>query len=180
MAMHSVLWASIFASGGVALLTTLLVEYFAKPSLEARKERILKKKREHRAALRELGRAIYLAHNILAVRDDQEEPVLRKRTIQYAADAGRLVLDAYEKLRIPREVYSDWTDATSEFMSLAVIIQERNLDAKHWIALTTGLKGTIFWLRFQNGSYACVSRAFTRSNLQGQVRENRRSVPVDY
>ena len=126
MAMHSVLWASIFASGGVALLTTLLVEYFAKPSLEARKERILEKKREHRAALRELGRAIYLAHNILAVRDDQEEPVLRKRRIQYAADAERLVLDAYEKLRIPREVYSDWTDATSEFMSLAVIIQERS------------------------------------------------------
>jgi hypothetical protein len=33
--MHSVLWASILASAGVALVTTLLVEYLAKPWLEA-------------------------------------------------------------------------------------------------------------------------------------------------
>jgi hypothetical protein len=129
--LHSILWASILASAGVALVTTLLVEYLARPGFEARKKRILEKKRGHRTALGGLGRAIYLAHNILTVRDDQDEPVLRMRAVQYAADAERLVFDAYEKLRIPRYLHKDWTDATAEFMSLAVLIQERILDAQH-------------------------------------------------
>src|SRR5437016_5681134 len=35
--MHSILWASLLASAGVALVTTLLIEYLAKPGLEARR-----------------------------------------------------------------------------------------------------------------------------------------------
>jgi hypothetical protein len=46
--MHSILWASILASAGVALVTTLLVEYLAKPGLEARKDRIIENRREWR------------------------------------------------------------------------------------------------------------------------------------
>lgn len=65
--MHSTLWASIFASAVVAVVTTLLVEYLAKPGLEARKERILESKRERRTALKNIDRATYLAGRIIAV-----------------------------------------------------------------------------------------------------------------
>jgi hypothetical protein len=63
--MHSILLASILASAGVALVTTLLVEYLAKPWLEARKERILDKSRQRRAALTNFLRTINLANRLL-------------------------------------------------------------------------------------------------------------------
>lgn len=53
--MHSILWASILASAGVAVVTTLAIEYLAKPGLEARKDRILEKRREQRAAINEMA-----------------------------------------------------------------------------------------------------------------------------
>jgi hypothetical protein len=59
--MHSILWVSILASAGVAVVTTLLVEYLAKPWLEARKDRILEKKREMRDAIK----GILQVHNLL-------------------------------------------------------------------------------------------------------------------
>ena len=52
--MHLVLWASLLASAGVAAVTTLLVEYLAKPWLEARKDRILDKGRQQRTALNDI------------------------------------------------------------------------------------------------------------------------------
>ena len=56
--MHSVLWASILASAGVALVTTLLVEYLAKPWLEARKDRIVEKNRDQRKGIKDVWQAV--------------------------------------------------------------------------------------------------------------------------
>ena len=63
--MHSVLWASILASAGVAIVTTLLVEYLAKPGLEARKERILEDRRQQRTALNNMKQSLYLATRLV-------------------------------------------------------------------------------------------------------------------
>jgi hypothetical protein len=130
--MHSVLWASIFASAGVALVTTLLVEYFAKPTLEARKERILEKKRGHRTALRDLARAMYLADNILHARANQKEPLVRKKTVEFAEDIERLVFDSYERLRVPRYLFKDWTDVSRDIIGIAMLIRERPLSDEQW------------------------------------------------
>jgi hypothetical protein len=65
--MHSVLWASILASAGVALIVTLVVEYFAKPGLEARKDRILEDRREKRAAIKGIKHASILAMKMYAL-----------------------------------------------------------------------------------------------------------------
>lgn len=52
--------SSLFASALVAVLTTLLVEYLAKPRLEARKERILDEARGRRAVLTKLRLTAFL------------------------------------------------------------------------------------------------------------------------
>lgn len=44
--MTELLWKSFLVPIAVALVTTLLVEYFAKPGLEARKERLLRDRRQ--------------------------------------------------------------------------------------------------------------------------------------
>lgn len=59
--MHSVSWPSILASALVALVVTLIVEYLAKPRLEARKDRIIEYNRDRRATLKRLSRAANLA-----------------------------------------------------------------------------------------------------------------------
>jgi hypothetical protein len=83
--MHTVLWASIFASAGVALVTTLLIEYFAKPGLEARKDRILEDRRDQRNALKDLrlyarlaGEMWGLARDGLIASDNQSIAELRE------------------------------------------------------------------------------------------------------
>jgi hypothetical protein len=61
---HSVVWASVIASVFFAAFVTLLIEYFAKPGLEARKERILENRREQRTAIKNAKRAAYLADRL--------------------------------------------------------------------------------------------------------------------
>lgn len=50
----SVTWANLVTSSAVAVVTTILVEYAAKPTLEARKERILENSRRSRDLLTQL------------------------------------------------------------------------------------------------------------------------------
>ena len=72
--MHSILWASILASAGVALVTTLLVEYLAKPGLEARKERILEDKRARRVSVKGILRAWFIARRLQAYKASDRKP----------------------------------------------------------------------------------------------------------
>lgn len=67
--MHSVLWVSILASAGVAVVTTLLVEYLAKPGLEARKDRILEKRREQRVAIKGIHEALFMVEILLSCKE---------------------------------------------------------------------------------------------------------------
>lgn len=100
--MHSVLWASIFASAGVALVTTLLVEYFAKPGLEARKDRILESSRERRTAIKQIRQVYFLVADIYAHRPENE--VLRQRAHKIALDIERLMDGVFQVINVPQPV----------------------------------------------------------------------------
>lgn len=106
--MHSILWASILASAGVALVTTLLVEYFAKPGLEARKDRILEDKRQQRDALRNLDRCTYLAGRLIGLMrleaDEYDQEIMRAQKAEagkMAAEIEGLAANAYEVINVP-------------------------------------------------------------------------------
>jgi len=64
---HFVVWASVTASVFAAAVITLVIEYLAKPGLEARKERILEDRRQQRIVLRSLDRCTFLAGRLIGL-----------------------------------------------------------------------------------------------------------------
>ena len=125
--MHSasqVLWASIVASTAVAAFTTLLIEYIAKPWLEARKERILDDYRQHRTAVRGLERLVGLTGQIIGLRDQHEHKLLRDRSIQYATEVERLVDFSWAELGVPRSLKEDWTKCITGVAIFAALLQD--------------------------------------------------------
>jgi hypothetical protein len=110
--MHSILWASILASAGVALVVTLLVEYFAKPGLEARKDRILEKRREQRAAVKDMKRAVFLflrlAYCLGGIKDGTTSAEsFEKIMTEFSECTFRL----YEVIDLPKKITDEWQDA---------------------------------------------------------------------
>jgi hypothetical protein len=59
-------------SAGVAAFITLVIEYFAKPGLEARKDRILSSHRRRREAIDRFDDALFLIGRLLASQEDPE------------------------------------------------------------------------------------------------------------
>jgi hypothetical protein len=120
--MHSILWASILASAGVALVTTLLVEYLAKPWLEARKERILDKGRQHRIALSGVRRSTLLAYRLEGYRGRPEiirmlgEPINR-----VTAELEEHMVTAFGFMDVPESVSRQWEDTTSAINAYATV-----------------------------------------------------------
>jgi hypothetical protein len=131
--MHSILWASILASAGVALVTTLLVEYLAKPSLEARKDRILEDRRQQRDALKSLDRCVFLAGGLhlsyrmkrskLAASHPELANVLSGDTEITVAEIGKLIASAHEAIEVPAWVYEEWTAAAGMIMSFSTVLR---------------------------------------------------------
>jgi hypothetical protein len=113
--MHSVLWASIFASAGVAVATILLVEYLAKPGLEARKERILERARERRVGLNDIWRCLHSAARLQAYTDEASEgqiPVEHVNTI--AAELSENMVNACEALDAPESFAEEWAQVSAK------------------------------------------------------------------
>lgn len=119
----SILWASILASAAVAAFTTLIIEYLAKPWLEARKERILEHSRRHRTALHDLASVLFSAGRIVGLRDEQSVIGLRERTIQIARDTEKLIEAIYEEVDIPASLDDDWSNTTAAVLSFLIGIQ---------------------------------------------------------
>jgi hypothetical protein len=71
----SALSASLIASAAVAIATTLVVEYAAKPTLEARKERILDKARSSRTLLTQL----LMLESRISILPDELRPGFREQ-----------------------------------------------------------------------------------------------------
>lgn len=109
--MHSsqnsqILWASIIASAAVAALVTLLMEYLAKPQLEARKERILERHQQRRAAVLGLRQVAHLPQRIefYKTAEIMSELPARERIQAAIMEAENLILTAFEIL-VPSSSY---------------------------------------------------------------------------
>lgn len=110
--MHSILWASILASAGVAVVTTLLVEYLAKPELEARKERILEDKRERRNALKDFRQYAGLAGQISGLAEDPsyDQPIsmLRDSVQKMTGEMEALLANVQRVIEAPTWFGREW------------------------------------------------------------------------
>jgi hypothetical protein len=102
--MHSILWASILASAVVAAIVTLLVEYFAKPALEARKERILETYREKRQAQKDIERCFLILSNLERNTGAASEDYIRKA----ATELSERITNAVQCLRPPNSIITEW------------------------------------------------------------------------
>lgn len=105
-------WATSFGDialpGLVAVVTTLAVEYAAKPHLEARKERILERDR----AIRSLSEALVRIGQLLSYRDDLDLPdAVRHRTAEHAEVVLRLMQQALVVLDLPDDVSAGYYKA---------------------------------------------------------------------
>lgn len=136
MITHSILWASILASAGVALVTTLLVEYLAKPWLEVRKDRILEKNQEQRHALKDLRRSAFLARRLYDFHS-METPDIGEHTTELLSaldgEAHKMVADleehtanAYEFKDVPEWMDEGWTEATAIIRGFALLFRAVN------------------------------------------------------
>jgi hypothetical protein len=114
---HSILWASILASAGVALVTTLLVEYLAKPWLEVRKDRILENSRARRKAVSGLAESDSLMFRLMAS-IDKAAPIIEPAD-QMAKDLRNHVVFADTTIRVPRSIGIDWNETVFALRAFA-------------------------------------------------------------
>lgn len=117
---HSVVWASVVASAFVALVTTLLIEYLAKPGLEARKDRILEKRRELREGVKDIRVSIHLARRLVGfiteglkilIADTGGEQVSVEYINKIKAELSEHVTNAHQVLYPPKSVLEEWEQA---------------------------------------------------------------------
>lgn len=121
--MHSILWASILASAGVALVTTLLVEYLARPWLEVRKDRIVEKGRQRRDAINNFRRALNLANKFLAYKGQPPEAfsLLDDQIKRTLTDMQEHMLTAFEFIDVPESVSREWEYTATAIHAHSVI-----------------------------------------------------------
>jgi hypothetical protein len=129
--MHSVSWPSILASALVALVVTLVVEYLAKPGLEARKDRIIEYNREQRAALRDIRRAAYLAFSLC----NRSKRIGYKTTVTEAADyineealkmaqeIEELVENSRTIVDVPTWMYDEWVESADRIVAFVTALR---------------------------------------------------------
>jgi hypothetical protein len=147
---HSqILWASIVASAAVAALVTLLVEYLAKPQLEARKERILEKNQQRRTALLGLRRIANLPQRIafykvaealgeFASSEDDAPPAADGRERMHIAimEAQDLLVTAFELLAPSSSYLKLWQGEVGAVMAyLSFIVVDPNQKAPKFATL---------------------------------------------
>jgi hypothetical protein len=121
--MHSVLWASILASAGVALVTTLLVEYLARPWLEVRKDRIVEKGRQRRDAINKFRRALNLANKFLAYKGQPSEVfnLMNDQIRRNMTEMQEYMLTAFEFIDVPESVSREWEYTATSIHSHSII-----------------------------------------------------------
>jgi hypothetical protein len=116
-------WASVAASILVALVTTLLIEYLAKPRLEVRKDRILEADRKRRANLDDLHHCMVAAQEIVSLCDlPLEAELLHERAIERARGIEARLEQVWE-LDVPPDVQDAWLRLTAAMSATALQIQ---------------------------------------------------------
>jgi hypothetical protein len=124
--MHSVVWASVLASAAVAAVTTLIIEYLAKPWLDARKDRIIEDDRQKRAAIKAIKRSIFLMASLHTFEDDKEHTVSYAARIRSnAAEIEKALIDAYQVINVPQSVLPEWIAAAGVVVGFAMAFQDK-------------------------------------------------------
>ena len=116
----------------VAAVTTLLIEYAAKPRLEVRKDRILEQHRAEREVRRTLDHAEYLRGRLEAIRDAGSayplEDVPAQVATEYAATTEKLRdLAAHVNLR-PKTVDDLLTTACARSWAFGVLVMRASAE----------------------------------------------------
>lgn len=133
---HSVVWASVLASAFVAVLTTLLVEYLAKPGLETRKDRILENRRELRTGVRDIRASIHLAGRLQGfitkgledlIVDTGGEQVSVEYINKIKAELSEHVNNAHQVLYPPNSILAEWQKAIIILEALALTFSKEML-----------------------------------------------------
>jgi hypothetical protein len=123
-------WASIGAAILTAGVTTLLVEYLAKPGLEVRKDRIVEAARTQRARLDALHHCMGVAYEIVTDLCDHQQPSEdREQAIELAGDIATGLRDVWE-LDVPADLRDAWLRATAEMSAIARKIQRQGPNAE--------------------------------------------------
>lgn len=111
---HSVVWTSIFA----AIFTTLAVEYFAKPWLEARKDRILEDKRELRALIRDVRRSTGLIEDMACYSVEDNPEYVSKIPAELSESMFKVRVGLQSSL--PKSLLNQWSIVTTGVEGVAV------------------------------------------------------------
>jgi hypothetical protein len=122
----------VLVPAAVAVATTLLVEYAAKPSLEARKERILDQDRRRRTALRGVERVSYLGGRLLALREAPGVEYGRERGRAIAAELGPLIETAMEDLDVSGDPGEWWFGAMVTVRAHTLLVRDDRIAAGQW------------------------------------------------
>lgn len=130
--MGSIFWASLIASSIIAALTTLIVEYVAKPRLEARKDRILETFRERRIALKDVKKAAHLAGRLSTYKHGDGLPELAERANKIAEELDSLTVSVYEALYAPEDVEDEWSRVTASINGFTITFRRTKPDEKSW------------------------------------------------
>lgn len=129
--MHSILWASLIGSAGVAVVTTLLVEYLAKPGLEARKDRILEDRREQRAALYDLKRVTHLLPRLAIYTDGASKGLISvENLMKLREEFSECTARPYDVIDPPNKLTDEWLDTMLIMHRFAVTKPDTALPAE--------------------------------------------------
>ncbi|MGH3464906.1 MAG: hypothetical protein ACRDP9_25855 [Kribbellaceae bacterium] len=111
------------------MVTTLLLEYLAKPRLEVRKDRILEADRKRRALLDDLHHCMGAAYEITTVLCPSDEAEDHERATELAQDIDDRLPEVWE-LDVPKGVQDAWLKATAEMGVIAREIQRDGPNAE--------------------------------------------------
>jgi hypothetical protein len=128
---HSVVWASVLAAAVVAAVVTLLVEYLAKPGLEARKDRIIEYSREQRAAVRDISRGAYLAMRLcdyyiitknIATATEAAD-YINEEALKTAREIEELIANARPVVYVPTWMTEEWNECIDRVLAFAITLR---------------------------------------------------------
>lgn len=124
---------SVLASAAVAAVTTLLIEYLARPWLDARKDRVVEDHRQRRTAINGVKRSLTLIGELQVLGTSKEEiDILTQRAKQIAAEIEKLMDVCGESIDIgiPRPTINEWTRATVAISMFAAIFQSEEMPSE--------------------------------------------------
>jgi len=129
--MHSVSWPSILASALVALVVTLVVEYLAKPGLEARKDRILEYNQEQRAALKRVGQAasfaMWLCRYYERWKDNttgtEADSHINEEALKMAREIGEFLANTRGVVDVPAWMNEEWTKSSDTIFAFVTALR---------------------------------------------------------